>query len=157
MSTPPWGEQPEGSTPPPEPPPEPPPVSPPPPPSPYGQPAASPYQPYGAPPTPYGAFQPTQQTNGLAIASLVVSIGSIVLCCGVPGIVGAILGHVARKQIKEQDQAGDGMALAGIIVGWVSFGLVLVLGILYVVLIVIVGVWAESVDDCYDDYGNYTC
>lgn len=147
MSTPPWGEQPAEQSPPP------------PPPSPYGQPQppASPYQPYGAPPAPYGSFQPTQQTNGLAIGSLIVSIASVVFCCGLPGIAGAIMGHIARKQIREQGQAGDGMALGGIIVGWAAFGLALAGVILYVVLIVIFGVWAESADCYYDSDGDYVC
>lgn len=147
MSTPPWGEQPAEQSPPP------------PPPSPYGppQPPASPYQPYGAPPAPYGSFQPTQQTNGLAIGSLIVSIASVVFCCGLPGIAGAIMGHIARKQIREQGQAGDGMALGGIIVGWAAFGLALAGVILYVVLIVVFGVWAESVDCYYDSDGDYVC
>lgn len=147
MSTPPWGEQPAEQRPSP------------PPPSPYGQPQppASPYQPYGAPPAPYGSFQPTQQTNGLAIGSLIVSIASVVFCCGLPGIAGAIMGHIARKQIREQGQAGDGMALGGIIVGWAAFGLALAGVILYVVLIVIFGVWAESADCYYDRDGDYVC
>jgi hypothetical protein len=34
-----------------------------------------------------------------------------------------VLGHVARKQIRERGQQGDGMALAGIIVGWILTGL----------------------------------
>jgi hypothetical protein len=139
VSTPPWGQEPE---------PFPPPSTPPPP---------SPYPPYGAP-SPYGSIPPTQQTNGLAIASLVVSIGSVVLCCGLPGIVGAILGHVARKQIREQGQAGEGMALGGIIVGWIAFGLSMALVIFYVVAVVVLGVWGDSVDDCYyDSNGNYVC
>ncbi len=148
MSTPPWGEQPAESSPPP------------PPPDPYGQqqqPGSPPYQPYGSPPSPYGSFPAPQQTNGLAIASLVVSIASVVFCCGFPGVVGAILGHVARKQIREQDQAGAGMALGGIIVGWIAFGLSMALLTFYVVAIVILGVWAESIDCSYDSDGTYVC
>jgi hypothetical protein len=153
MSTPPWGQEPEQPTPPAPPP------SPygQPPPSPYGQQPASPYQPYGGPPSPYGAYPVTKQTNGMAIASLIVSIGSVVFCCGLPGIVGAILGHVARKQIREQNQAGEGMALAGVIVGWAAFAIGLGLVILYIVLI-IVGVVASDSVDCYTDTdGVYTC
>jgi hypothetical protein len=119
-------------------------------------PGPSPYQPYAAP-SPYGGFQPVQQTNGLAIGSLIVSIASVVLCCGLPGIAGAIMGHIARKQIREQGQAGDGMALGGIIVGWAAFGLSLAAVIFYVVVIVIFGVWADSVDCYTDSDGVYVC
>jgi hypothetical protein len=70
------------------------------------------------------------RTNPLAIASLVCALCGLVLC-GVPSIVGAILGHVARRQIRERGEAGDGLALAGIISGWIIFGLMLLLGIGY--------------------------
>jgi len=61
------------------------------------------------------------RTNGLAIASLILSILGF-------SIVGAILGHVALSQIKRTNEAGSGLAIAGIILGWVSFaGFLLVL------------------------------
>jgi hypothetical protein len=146
MSTPPWGQEPEEQ------------VPPPPPPNPYGGQPASPYQPYGGT-TPYGAYPVAPQTNGLAIASLVVSIVSIPFCCGLTGIVGAIMGHVARKQIREQpNQTGEGLALGAIIVGWVCFGLALIGIVLYVVLIIVGVVASDSLDDCYyDSNDNYVC
>ncbi len=58
------------------------------------------------------------KTNGLAIASLVcVARRPRHLHLGA---VGAIMGHVARRQIRERGEDGDGMALAGIIVGWIA-------------------------------------
>jgi hypothetical protein len=57
----------------------------------------------------------------MAIAALVCSLAGFATCLSAP--VGAILGHVARKQIRERGQQGDGMALAGIIVGWILTGL----------------------------------
>ncbi len=65
-----------------------------------------------------------QQTNGFAIASLVLSL----VCCGPLAI---IFGFIARKQIRESNgaQTGDGLALAGIIVGFVFTGLYLVYGL----------------------------
>jgi len=70
----------------------------------YGQPAGA----YGT-----GFAPPRPTTNGLAIASLVVALS----CIAAP--VGAILGHVARRQIRQRGESGDGLALAGIIIGWV--------------------------------------
>jgi len=58
------------------------------------------------------------KVNGLAIASLICSIAGIVTC-GVTSIVGAILGHVARGQIAQRQESGSGMALGGIITGWI--------------------------------------
>jgi Domain of unknown function (DUF4190) len=69
---------------------------------------------YGAPPPPGGT------TNTMAIISLVLSLAGLVV--GITAPVGAVLGHVARKQIKERDEQGDGLALAGIIVGWILTG-----------------------------------
>jgi uncharacterized membrane protein YeaQ/YmgE (transglycosylase-associated protein family) len=79
------------------------------------------------------AYPVARRTNSMAIASMTTSIvGLPLLMCyglGLPvSVVGAVLGHIAKKQIKERQEAGDGMALAGIIMGWVGAGLA-VLGI----------------------------
>ena len=73
---------------------------------------------YGQP-LPYGAPAARKKTNGLAIASLVCSCAGI-LFLGVPGILGIIFGFVARSQIRRSNgtQGGEGLALAGIIVGF---------------------------------------
>jgi len=97
-----------------------------PPPLPPGQPLAgdpATLSGYGTPvyPAGYAGYgQPmvaSRPTNGLAIAALVCSLAGIATCISAP--VGAILGHIARKQIRERGEEGDGMALAGIIVGWI--------------------------------------
>jgi hypothetical protein len=63
------------------------------------------------------------KTNGLAIAALIC--GCVGFLLFIPGILGIIFGFIARGQIKRSngEQKGDGMALAGIIVGtaWVAF------------------------------------
>jgi Domain of unknown function (DUF4190) len=70
------------------------------------------------------------QTSGLAIASLVT--GLFFWCCVVPGIVSIVLGHVALESIEDSGgtKRGRGMAIAGIVLGWVGIALVgaLVLG-----------------------------
>ena len=58
---------------------------------------------------------PSSGTNGLAIGSLVLSL--LGLFCGIGSIVGVILGFIARGQIKRTGQGGNGMALAGIVIG----------------------------------------
>ena len=120
----------------------------------YGQPYGQPAQPYGQPVAPYG-YPPTPTTNGLAIASLVVSIISLTACLGATGIVGAILGHVAKGQIRQRNDQGGGLATAGIIIGWIGFALFL----LGVAAMIALGVWAESsIDDCYTHSdGIYRC
>lgn len=76
------------------------------------------------PPMPsYAAMAP--QTNAWAIVSLVSSILSWVGLFGLGGIVGVIAGVIARNQIRENPatQTGDGIALAGIILGAVNIAL----------------------------------
>jgi hypothetical protein len=102
--------------------------------APYGQSG------YGAPgysqPYPAGGYSPypaAPKTNGLAIASLVCSI--LGFCCGVGGVLGVIFGFVARGQIKRSggSQKGSGLALAGIIVGFV-FIVLAAIGLLFLLL-----------------------
>lgn len=97
---------------------------------------------YPAPgyPSPYG-YQVARPTNGVAIASLVVSILAVAgLACyglgGYLGLVGAVLGHVSRRQIRQQGGDGDGMALAGVIMGWLAaaIALLVTVGIVAVVI-----------------------
>jgi hypothetical protein len=96
-------------------------------PAPYpgGAPVPVPSQPYGygygygyGQPVPY-VTPATRKTNGLAIASLVCSCAGIFLI-GIPAVLGIIFGFVARSQIRRSNggQGGDGLALAGIIVGF---------------------------------------
>ena len=70
----------------------------------------------------YGYWGPmpfVPKANGLAIASLVCSIGGL-LFVGVPSVLGVIFGFVSRSQVRRSagSQTGDGLALAGIIVGF---------------------------------------
>jgi hypothetical protein len=65
------------------------------------------------------------QTSGLATASLVFSILSIILwpLGFIPGIV---CGHLARNRInKNPSIKGYGLAVSGLIIGYVFFGLFL--------------------------------
>ncbi|HEX6499636.1 MAG TPA: DUF4190 domain-containing protein [Micromonosporaceae bacterium] len=97
-----------------------------------------PYPGYSYPAYSYPGYPPVvavpQPTNGLAIASLVLSLAGIA-SCGLTSLVGAILGHVARRQIRERGESGDGLALAGIVCGWVILGLAVVGGTAYLAFI----------------------
>jgi MFS family permease len=91
-----------------------------------GYPAGYPGYGYGAPPA---------KTNSLAITSLVLALCGL-LCAGLTAPVGAILGHVARRQIRERGEQGAGLALAGIIVGWILTGLLVVYIVAAIIFIV---------------------
>ena len=86
------------------------------------------------PPPPYQYVAPPAgpKTNGLAIASLVCSLATFMFC-GIGSILGIIFGHIARSQIKRTGDAGSGMALAGLIVGYVT----LALGVAFVALLTV--------------------
>ncbi|MFI6825090.1 DUF4190 domain-containing protein [Micromonospora sp. NPDC050187] len=95
------------------------------------------YPPAGyPPPTGYPAYPypPIRQTNSLALVSLILSVMGVASCVTAP--IGAILGHVARRQIRERGEDGDGLAKAGIIVGWVLTGLIGLAIVGYILLIV---------------------
>lgn len=64
-------------------------------------------------------YLPTAPTNSLAIVSLVAGVLSWVLCPIVAGIVAVITGHVARRQMRASGESGGGLALAGLILGYV--------------------------------------
>lgn len=98
-------------------------------PPPLYPPPAPGYQPpppgYVAGPAPYPGYDPYDPyrpmrppgMNGMAIASLAVSVGSIVLCCGATAFIGIILGVIGMRQTRRTGQDGHGLALAGTIVG----------------------------------------
>ncbi|SIN32473.1 DUF4190 domain-containing protein [Micromonospora cremea] len=94
---------------------------------------------YAAPayPPPYAGYgyPVPQKTNGMAIAALVLALLGLTSCITAP--VGAILGHVAQKQIRLSGEGGEGMAKAAIIVGWILTGLLVLLIAFYVVVIVL--------------------
>jgi len=92
-------------------------------------------QQFGAPQFGAPQFGAQRPTNGMAIAALICGICQIFFWffSGIPAIV---LGHLARKQIRQTGEAGDGMALTGMIFGYVGLALAVLFGIGIVVLVV---------------------
>lgn len=64
------------------------------------------------------------KTSGLAVASLVLGILGL---CSLASIMAVVFGHVAINQIKRSNgsQTGRGMAIAGLILGYIWLALVL--------------------------------
>lgn len=87
--------------------------------------------PGGGPPVP--AVPP--KNNSLAIASLICGVGQVMLwpLITIPAIV---LGHIARRQIRQTGEAGSGMATAGLILGYVGAGVLVLLAIGIALLVV---------------------
>ncbi|WP_344902800.1 DUF4190 domain-containing protein [Actinomadura meridiana] len=128
--------------------------------------AQPPYDPYGyGPQDPYAQQYPQQppvqhhyygsgppvppRNNGMAIASMVLGIIGVISCGLLLFSIGAvIMGHVAQSQIKRTGEAGSGMAIAGLILGYIFA----VIGLLYWILVVgVYGAawWSLSQDPNY--------
>ncbi|MDR0592579.1 MAG: DUF4190 domain-containing protein [Bifidobacteriaceae bacterium] len=63
-------------------------------------------------------------TNGFAIASLVVAL------TGAGAILAIIFGHIARSQIRKTGQSGAGLALAGLVIGYLEIVAALIIVII---------------------------
>jgi hypothetical protein len=82
-------------------------------------------------------------TNGMAVGSLVCGIAQLMvgIFATIPAI---ILGHIARRQIRQTNEAGDGMALAGLVLGWVGLALQVLLVVGVILLFVALAHSAQS-------------
>jgi hypothetical protein len=89
-------------------------------------PPAANYQPQPYAPSP--TYAPGPPTNTLAIIALVLSLVGV-------SLGGVICGHIALSQIRRTGEAGHGLALAGVIIGYVFLGLTVLFVIGYIVVI----------------------
>lgn len=68
------------------------------------------------------------RTSGTAVASLIFGILSWVVLPFIGAILAVALGHSARREISRAAPGtieGDGMAIAGLILGWTHLALIL--------------------------------
>jgi hypothetical protein len=88
--------------------------------------AAAPAGPAAYPPGAYGQPRPDAKTDGKATASLVLGILSFFCLSVLTGIPAIILGHMSRSNIRKSmgRLKGDGMALVGLILGYLSVAFV---------------------------------
>jgi hypothetical protein len=87
----------------------------------------------GVPGAGLGVAPPRRTTNGMAIASMVLGIAQLFLCL-IGTVLALVFGYIARRQIRDSmgAQGGDGMAIAGIILGWVgvaAFAVIIIVAI----------------------------
>ena len=75
---------------------------------------------------------PIAKTNVLAIVALVAGIAGLTVIPFVSSIVAVVTGHMARKEVRRTGEQGEGLALAGLITGYIGLGLGVLVGILLV-------------------------
>ena len=72
------------------------------------------------------------KTNILAIVALVTGIAGLTVVPFVSSIVAVVTGHMARKEVRRTGEQGDGLALAGLITGYIGIGLGLLVAVLLI-------------------------
>jgi len=91
-------------------------------------------------------WYPSQQvaptgTNSMAIAALVCGLAEF-FTLGLTAVPAIVLGHAARRQVRRTGQHGDGLAQAGLILGWTGIA---VLTVAVAALVIIAGRTAHPV------------
>jgi len=90
------------------------------------------------PPAPVGP-----QTSNMAIVSLIAGIVSWFMLPVLGAIVAVITGNMAKKEIRASAGllTGDGMATAGLVLGWIQLALT-VLGVCVIGVMIALGITA---------------
>jgi len=74
-----------------------------------------------------GGATGVRRTEGSATASLVLGIGGLVFCPVILSVLAIIFGNQAKRKIAADPMLeGEGMAKAGVILGWIGIGLAVV-------------------------------
>ncbi|OLB65696.1 MAG: hypothetical protein AUI10_05725 [Actinobacteria bacterium 13_2_20CM_2_72_6] len=100
---------------------------------PYQQPYQQPQSPYPYQQQPFPQSYPppmvsSGQTNVMAILSLVFAF--------VFSPLAIVFGHIAKKQIKERGEDGDGLATAGLVLGYIFTGISVAICAFWVIAVV---------------------
>ncbi|WP_053227544.1 DUF4190 domain-containing protein [Solirubrobacter soli] len=77
-----------------------------------------------APQQQYAGWTPQPRTPGQAVASLILGIVGLVFCPIIASVLALVFGYQAKSQIDAAggQLGGRGVAVAGIVLGWVSLG-----------------------------------
>jgi hypothetical protein len=99
------------------------------------------------------AEQDGKTGSGLAIGSFVTSLALVFLSAGFLSFIGAILGHVSLSKLKKAGSTENrGLAVAGVIIGWVSTALAWIFLIGFISLVV--GAVSATDSSWWDDLMN---
>lgn len=92
-----------------------------------------------------GAVAPVAQTNSMAIAALVSSL--------VMSPLGVVFGHISLSQIRRTGEQGKGLAIAGLVIGYLGSALML---FYLIATLVFIGWLKSSIDGFESDIASYT-
>jgi hypothetical protein len=97
--------------------------------------------------------QDAKSGSGLAIAAFVTSLATLFLTAGFLSFIGSILGHVSLSKLKKagSDQ-NRGLAVSGVIIGWVSTAFAWLFLIGFIVLLA--GIASTTDSSWWDDLVN---
>jgi len=106
---------------------------------------AAPGYPTGAYAQPYGQpYAAPLKSNGLAIASMICGIASVMLCWVyliLPlalGLAAVIMGHISLKKIKNDAAlGGKPLAITGLITGYIGIALAVIIGAFLIIAIIV--------------------
>jgi hypothetical protein len=85
---------------------------------------------------PMAVYQPPVTTNSLARASLVLGVAEF-FTMGLTAIPAIICGHMAKREMRQTGQRGDGLATSGLVLGYMAvifWGILIVLSIVGAVI-----------------------
>ena len=85
---------------------------------------------------PMPVYQPPVTTNSLARASLVLGVAEF-FTMGLTAIPAIICGHMAKREMRQTGQRGDGLATSGLVLGYMAvifWGILIVLSIVGAVI-----------------------
>ena len=106
--------------------------------------------------------QDAKSGSGLAIAAFVTSLATLFLTAGFLSFIGSILGHVSLAKLKKagSDQ-NRGLAVSGVIIGWVSTAFAWLFLIGFIVLLAGIASttdsswWDDLVNEFESNYNSY--
>ena len=85
---------------------------------------------------PVSVYQPPMTTNSLARASLVLGVAEF-FTMGLTAIPAIICGHMAKREMRQTGQRGDGLATSGLVLGYMAvifWGILIALSIVTAVV-----------------------
>lgn len=84
----------------------------------------------------------TKPTNTMALVGFILSLAGFVT--GITAIPGIVLGHIGLHQIKRTGEAGHGLGVAALIIGYIQVGLWFLAAVAGIIFLIIVAIAAAN-------------